>query len=485
MKPYVLGALILLLAGCSAVFAAETADSVDWGTKAAITGVTWQASSRAFAEPEKKNILLGDASLAPLRFVRWTPDGKSIIYSDQMTGIWSIPAEGGTPKVIYDGVLLYPYNDFYFAITQGCIPGGFSLDGRYFYYSYIKFDTSRGAVITVDAGANLETGAGCSVTQPPECQTVVRLDMETGNTEVIATGMYVLAVSRSGETMCMFSSTEMKTYFMNMTTGTTWDVPIVMDSCCFTADGKAVVYCGSDQKLHRMPITGGDPEKLPAYAADIPGMALIPFDCSPDGTWILYKEVDTENTYSNTVKNPDGIGTQKYSKLVSRLCKFNLKTGETVEVFPPVPSVTIFSAQFSNDGSRFSYTKRDQDVCDFIDQWGIYTHAFESGSEADTQLAVNEAVPSAFALTGNHPNPFNPSTAISFSLEKAGTVELAIYDITGRKVRDLANGHMAPGRHEAVWNGCDDRGIPVASGVYFSRLVSGGTPLSHRMLLMK
>ncbi len=90
-------------------------------------------------------------------------------------------------------------------------------------------------------------------------------------------------------------------------------------------------------------------------------------------------------------------------------------------------------------------------------------------------------------LLPNYPNPFNPSTTIRFDLPLAATVNLAIYDVRGRLVKTIASGDaLAAGRHEVEWNGTDDRGTAVASGVYTLRLMSdGGQSQARRMTLLK
>ncbi|GEM_PF-5925545 len=85
----------------------------------------------------------------------------------------------------------------------------------------------------------------------------------------------------------------------------------------------------------------------------------------------------------------------------------------------------------------------------------------------------------------NYPNPFNPVTTISYSLPQQGTVQLDIYNVRGQRVRSLVNGTMPAGAQQAVWNGTDDHGAPVASGCYLYRLQSCGQTVSGRMLLLK
>jgi hypothetical protein len=104
-----------------------------------------------------------------------------------------------------------------------------------------------------------------------------------------------------------------------------------------------------------------------------------------------------------------------------------------------------------------------------------------------TALAVEDAAlaPAVLNLGENYPNPFNPATRITFSLPRSGEVDLAVFDLAGRRVATLVRGTVEAGRHEVMWRGRDDRGGAVASGVYFSRLVAGGELLTRKMMLLK
>jgi hypothetical protein len=93
--------------------------------------------------------------------------------------------------------------------------------------------------------------------------------------------------------------------------------------------------------------------------------------------------------------------------------------------------------------------------------------------------------PTAPAIIGNYPNPFNPSTVIRFSLPKSSRIELSIYDIAGRCVRELVNKTLPAGRHEIIWNGMNDRGCPVASGIYFARLRHSDGSLTRKLVLVR
>jgi hypothetical protein len=88
-------------------------------------------------------------------------------------------------------------------------------------------------------------------------------------------------------------------------------------------------------------------------------------------------------------------------------------------------------------------------------------------------------------LKQNVPNPFNPNTTISFYLSGTVSTSLRIYDTRGRLVRVLAEGAMEPGAHAIVWDGTNDDGLPVGSGVYFYRLRAGGDVFTRKMTLLK
>jgi hypothetical protein len=83
-----------------------------------------------------------------------------------------------------------------------------------------------------------------------------------------------------------------------------------------------------------------------------------------------------------------------------------------------------------------------------------------------------EEHPSSYALYPNHPNPFNPSTTLTFDLPRAGEVKLSVVDILGREVIVVSDGQHAPGRYSVIWNGRDFRGGQLASGVYIARLTA-------------
>lgn len=88
-------------------------------------------------------------------------------------------------------------------------------------------------------------------------------------------------------------------------------------------------------------------------------------------------------------------------------------------------------------------------------------------------------------LNQNYPNPFNPETTISFNLPKAGATSLNVYNVKGQLVKTLVNAELGFGNHSIVWNGTDNNGAAVSSGVYYYRLNADNKTETRKMVLVK
>ncbi|MEW5795749.1 MAG: M6 family metalloprotease domain-containing protein [Candidatus Zixiibacteriota bacterium] len=97
----------------------------------------------------------------------------------------------------------------------------------------------------------------------------------------------------------------------------------------------------------------------------------------------------------------------------------------------------------------------------------------------------NLTLPGDFRLAQNYPNPFNPSTVIEFELPRTGDARLDVYNLLGQHVRTLVDGPTTAGTSTASWDGTDNSGERVASGIYFYRLVTDGESLTRKMMLLK
>jgi len=106
-------------------------------------------------------------------------------------------------------------------------------------------------------------------------------------------------------------------------------------------------------------------------------------------------------------------------------------------------------------------------------------------SQEHGPVSVQIALPEVLALAQNYPNPFNPTTTISFELPKAQTVELRIFNLNGQIVRTLVNGSFTAGVHQVVWDGRDQQGGQVTSGIYYYLMRAGDQTIMKKLLLAK
>lgn len=98
----------------------------------------------------------------------------------------------------------------------------------------------------------------------------------------------------------------------------------------------------------------------------------------------------------------------------------------------------------------------------------------------DNLLPANSA-----SLRQNYPNPFNPSTTISYSIQTPGKVRLDVFNVKGQHVSTLLDAEQAGGEHELVWNGIDDSGSSLGSGIYLLRMQAGDFSSTRKMMLIK
>lgn len=131
-----------------------------------------------------------------------------------------------------------------------------------------------------------------------------------------------------------------------------------------------------------------------------------------------------------------------------------------------------------------------------FDGWNVHyrvTALDYSGNESDpaaagtvTGIEETPVDPKRLALYGNVPNPFNPQTVIRYDVPPGGaSLKLVVYDTAGRRVRTLVEGFVAAGQRHVTWDGRNDSGQSVATGVYFYRMTSGGFVRTRKMVLLK
>jgi hypothetical protein len=212
-------------------------------------------------------------------------------------------------------------------------------------------------------------------------------------------------------------------------------------------------------------------------AIDVCGLGWYGRCCNTSS--IVFTWIPTATLLSSWSTEPEGEGIRISWRLSS------IDDGVTFDVsrsdgagFSPVGSV-------SAGAGCLDYEYLDREILPSR----TYTYRVEYATGAECRLLFEtgavEMSPLPLALEQNHPNPFNPSTMIEFSLPAAGEVSLDVFDAAGRHVRTIQSGILPAGRHEAAWDGLDDRGGNVPSGVYFARLQAGKTVLSRKMVLLR
>jgi len=116
---------------------------------------------------------------------------------------------------------------------------------------------------------------------------------------------------------------------------------------------------------------------------------------------------------------------------------------------------------------------------------GFDSFADLTAAQGDVTDVAEDMIPVRTEIASIYPNPFNPMTKVELTLEKAGPVQVAIFNVRGQKVRTLENGVLESGSHELTWRGLDDGGRAVPSGVYFCRLMTDEKVVTQKMLLAR
>ncbi len=138
-----------------------------------------------------------------------------------------------------------------------------------------------------------------------------------------------------------------------------------------------------------------------------------------------------------------------------------------------------------------SYSDPAQSVNDYLYQVTAVYDAGESGPSNEATVTVtrinekDNLVPVAFMLSQNYPNPFNPTTKIVYSIPENGQVFLEIYNNIGQKIRSLVNENQNSGRYTIEWDGMNDKGLKVTSGIYFYQLRSNGFIETKKMAILR
>jgi hypothetical protein len=167
---------------------------------------------------------------------------------------------------------------------------------------------------------------------------------------------------------------------------------------------------------------------------------------------------------------------------------FGLSTNDPDATFgPPVNGELPFRNTKALLFGGLATAPSNTNVTDYALTAGNAVFRNNAGTTFTVQPPQNTGVPSVpgAVLGQNHPNPFNPTTAIEFSVPDRASASLRVYDASGQLVATLVEGTVDAGTTRVEWNGIDWRGRAAASGVYFYRLVTPGATETRKMVLLK
>lgn len=240
------------------------------------------------------------------------------------------------------------------------------------------------------------------------------------------------------------------------------------------------------------------------WAYDLSGTLLSGFPARVYRTWVdgsvAIADVDGDGK-GNVVCGTNGV-----SNKPGVIYAFN-HLGQVVQGFPLSPGNPLLNSfethptvvDIDGDGDteifagrldKYVYGWDTPGVFDSVRSWRTFKgNAARTGGQLQSPLAVSvsdrEYVPAIFTLGQNYPNPFNPVTTIRLEVPHMSSFSIRIIDVLGRQIRTYTFDAAFPGVHSIVWDGTSDRGLQVASGMYFYRLQAGDIRLTRRMMLVR
>ena len=388
----------------------------------------------------------------------WSPDGKWIAFTDVDYGIWMVPAQGGEPKVVYESYynIDYKNNKLNFGDLETLC---FTPDGNEITFRRFYCDEKKGTVVELDYNDGIPR---YDIENP--IPVIESVNILTGERRVIVDNAFSGNWSYDGRYFAYIYKVSVfynGVAVLDTATDEWWDTGIKRATeVLFSPDDEYLIVNirekDTSQKLIKIPFHGGEPVLL---AYDKEGDIS---DCSPDGEWILISE-PTENGMKQVL--------------------YNTGTNTSMELFPEA-DFNAYWGKFSPDGTKilFNLRAKNRDKAEFE----MYIHHINFESQKIHELSDSDnRTPVNFTLNKNFPNPFNLSTTLEFSLPEHGHTTLVIYNSNGQKIRELISDTLNPGIHHVQWDGRNDFGNRVSSGIYLSRLTFGTGVLTGKMSLVK
>lgn len=214
------------------------------------------------------------------------------------------------------------------------------------------------------------------------------------------------------------------------------------------------------------------------YDAALPSSGLLIWhidDSKTNNTKEWYPGYTSSGNYWVALEQADGLWELEK----------NLNYGNSGDPFPGSTNKTTFSAATTPSSDAYSGAATYVTITNISSSGPTMTCDFSVSLETNVfeEAGGDGLLPSV--PVWNYPNPFNPTTIVNYQVSHAGAVRLTVHDVLGRRVATLVSGEVEPGNHQVEWNGRDEDGSPVASGVYFARLESAHLSSVRKMVLVR
>jgi len=216
----------------------------------------------------------------------------------------------------------------------------------------------------------------------------------------------------------------------------------------------------------------------------------VSYDMYLPGEGLLIWHIDDAETNNRNEWYPGHTSSGNYWVALEQADgNFNLEkklsVGDNSDPYPGAGSVTSFSPSTVPNSNAYNGDNTYVAVTNISAAGATMTADFQVSLLSDIEDDNNRNLPIEFILDQNFPNPFNPSTEIVFELSRASNVNLCIYNLLGQQVTTLAEGQFPAGIHQAVWDGRDESGKTMSSGMYMYELITDFGSDSKKMLLLK
>ena len=258
------------------------------------------------------------------------------------------------------------------------------------------------------------------------------------------------------------------------------------DTYCFTGidfpgSGSPMAYTVFNPSATVPPI-----EKMDVYEGEKMAACFAAVN-SPNNDWLITPQISLEGNSmlkfaakSHITQYPEQfrVGVSTMPTIIHQ--EFHYLSGAEHVVAPAEWTEYIYDLSAYNNQDVYIAIRcvSDDAFVFYVDHVSVH-----SGDITDNDDEVAPVLTTV--LQGNHPNPFNPTTTIRYSVKEAAPVSIEIYNLRGQRVKRLVNEIKAGGQHNAVWNGTDDAGRVVSSGVYFYKMNTGKYNATKKMIMIK